>query len=121
MRKDTRHIAEIINRSMEEVPDKKKEPGQDGGMYVRLTQEELQNLVYNAKNCERARKAIRKLREEISASKANIREYDREAEKGHGDRKYRISRIDSGNRTWGKRGKHHPKRTEDPGRAARTL
>ena len=78
MRKDTRHIAEIINRSMEEVPDKKKEPGQDGGMYVRLTQEELQNLVYNAKNCERARKAIRKLREEISASKANIREYDRE-------------------------------------------
>ena len=78
MRKDTRHIAEIINRSMEEVPDKKKERGQDGSMYVRLTQEELQNLVRDAKNCERAKKAIKKLREEIDASKANIREYDRE-------------------------------------------
>lgn len=78
MRKDTRHIAEIINRSMEEVPDKKKERGQDGSMYVRLTQEELQNLVQDAKNCERAKKAIKKLREEIDASKANIREYDRE-------------------------------------------
>lgn len=78
MRKDTRHIAEIINRSMEEVPDKKKERGQDGSMYVRLTQEELQNLVQDAKNCEQAKKAIKKLREEIDASKANIREYDRE-------------------------------------------
>lgn len=78
MRKDTRHIAEIINRSMEAVPDGKKEPGQDGSMYVRLTQEELQTLVHDAKNCERAKKAIKKLREEIGASKANIREYDRE-------------------------------------------
>ena len=78
MRKDTRHIAEIINRSMEEVPAEKKEPGQDGNTYVRLTQEELQNLVHNAKNCERARKAIKKLREEIGESKENIREYDRE-------------------------------------------
>ena len=49
-----------------------------GAADLRLTQEELQNLVYNAKNCERARKAIKKLREEISASKANIREYDRQ-------------------------------------------
>ena len=78
MRKDTRHIAEIINRSMEEAPDGKKEPGQDGSTYIRLTQEELQNLVRDAKNCERAKKAIKKLREEIGASKANIREYDRE-------------------------------------------
>ena len=78
MRKDTRHIAEIINRSMEEVPDGKKEPGQDGSTYVRLTQEELQTLVHDAKNCERAKKAIKKLREEIGESKENIREYDRE-------------------------------------------
>lgn len=78
MRKDTRHIAEIINRSMEAVPDGKKEPGQDGSVYVRLTQEELQTLVRDAKNCERARKAIKKLREEIGTSKANIREYERE-------------------------------------------